>query len=152
MAALRPGRGRPITKERVAPPSYRDQLPEAIRHFDGHQIIPDPKNPHQSVLQGGSHHGSHPHLVHEFVRSIVEQRQPAVDAVTAANWTAAGICAHRSAMQGGMAVEIPLFGGRRCCKARRTPREERGAPGASRQAHGNLSGEPCRQGASGVTA
>lgn len=111
MAARRPGRDRPITKEQVAPPSYRDQLPEAIRHFDGHQIVPDPKHPHQSVLQGGGHHGSHPHLVQEFVRSIVEQRQPAIDAVTAANWTAAGICAHQSAMQGGVAAEIPSFGG-----------------------------------------
>lgn len=110
MAPLREGRGRPITTERAAPPSYRDRLPESIRHFDGHQIIPDPKNPHQSVLQGGSHHGSHPHMVHEFVRSIVERRKPAVDAVTAADWTAAGICAHQSAMNKGAAIEIPSFG------------------------------------------
>ena len=48
-------------------------------------------------------------LVHEFVRSIVEERAPAIDAVTAANWTAAGICAHQSAMQGGAEVEVPRF-------------------------------------------
>jgi hypothetical protein len=45
---------------------------------------------------------SHPHLVHEFVRSIVEGRPPAIGAVTAA-----GICAHESAMQGGRVVEVP---------------------------------------------
>jgi predicted dehydrogenase len=110
MAPLEAGRGRPITTEQVTPPSYQDRLPESIRLFDGHQVIPDPQNPHQSIIQGGGHHGSHPHLVHEFVRSIVERRKPAVDAVTGANWTAAGICAHESAMRGGAAVEIPAFG------------------------------------------
>ena len=28
---------------------------------------------------GGGHHGSHPHLVHEFVRSIIEGRKPRID-------------------------------------------------------------------------
>jgi hypothetical protein len=65
---------------------------------------------HLSFEQGGGHHGSHPHLVHEFVRSIVERRSPAIDAVTAANWTAAGICAHASAMADGAAVPVPQFG------------------------------------------
>jgi hypothetical protein len=50
--------------------------------------------------------------VHEFVRSIIEDRPSAIDAVTAANWTAAGICAHESALRGGAAVEIPRFGDR----------------------------------------
>ena len=45
----------------------------------------------------------------EFVRSIVEQRRPAIDAVTAGNWTAAGICAHESAMHSGQEVIIPAF-------------------------------------------
>jgi predicted dehydrogenase len=109
MAPLQEHRGRPITTERIAPPSFRDRLPEPIRRFDGHLIVPDPKNPHQSILQGGGHHGSHAHLVNEFVRSIVEHRSPAIDAVTAANWTAAGICAHQSAMHSGAPVDIPRF-------------------------------------------
>ena len=58
---------------------------------------------------GGGHGGSHPHLVHEFLRSIVEGRRPAVDSVTAANWTAAGICAHQSALSGGDGVDVPQF-------------------------------------------
>lgn len=101
---------RKTTLERVLPPSYRDRLPEPIRRFDGHQIVPDPTNPHQSVLHGAGHHGSHPHLVHEFVRSIVEDRPSAIDAVTAADWTAAGVCAHASAMQDGAPIAIPAFG------------------------------------------
>jgi predicted dehydrogenase len=110
MGPLRESRGREISTERITPPSFRDRLPESIRSFDGHQVIPDPANPHQSILQGGDHHGSHPHMVHEFVRSVVEQRKPAVDAVTAADWTATGICAHASAMKGGERVDIPVFG------------------------------------------
>ncbi|MBL8028096.1 MAG: gfo/Idh/MocA family oxidoreductase, partial [Fibrobacteres bacterium] len=65
--------------------------------------------PQKSFEVGGGHGGSHPHLVHEFIRSIVEKRKPWIDAVTAANWTAAGICAHESAMKNGKAVRIPSF-------------------------------------------
>jgi hypothetical protein len=40
---------------------------------------------------------------------MVERRQPWIDAVTAANWTAAGICAHESAMADGHEVVVPEF-------------------------------------------
>ena len=43
------------------------------------------------------------------VRSIVEGRESSSGAVTAANWTAAGICAHQSAMAGGDEVAVPAF-------------------------------------------
>ena len=59
--------------------------------------------------QGGGHHGSHPHLVNEFVMSIIEERTPAIDEYLAANITAAGICAHESAMKGGESVIVPAF-------------------------------------------
>ena len=49
-------------------------------------------------------------LAYEFVRSVLEARAPAVDIEVAANWTAAGICAHESAMRGGERVEVPRFG------------------------------------------
>ena len=97
-------------KSVLAEPTDRlDLLPESIRRFMELVTIPDPKNPHQSISQGGGHHGSHPHMVHEFVRSITENRKPWIDDITAANWTAAGICAHESAVKGGAAVEIPCF-------------------------------------------
>jgi hypothetical protein len=69
----------------------------------------DDTNPQLAFKTGGGHHGSHPHLVHEFVSSIVENRKPAIDAVTAADWTAAGICAHESALNEGREVLIPDF-------------------------------------------
>jgi predicted dehydrogenase len=108
MGAPEPGRGRPISTSRVEIPDRADLLPVEIRRFT-RQGVYDESRPHLSFLQGGGHGGSHPHLVNEFVRSIVEERAPAVGAVTAANWTAAGICAHESAMQGGATIEIPAF-------------------------------------------
>lgn len=102
------GRGSEITVERVEVPDRADLLPEAIARFTQRGVY-DASNPHLSFLQGGGHDGSHPHLVHEFVSSIVEERQPWLDAVTTANWNAPGICAHQSAMQGGARVEIPAF-------------------------------------------
>jgi predicted dehydrogenase len=109
MGPLSADRGREVTYERVTPTARPDTLPEEITRYMEHQDHLDADSPHLSVLQGGAHHGSHPHLVHEFVRSIVEQRKPRIDAVTAANWTAAGICAHESAMNGGAEVIIPAF-------------------------------------------
>ncbi len=85
-------RGRAATTEHVKVPYRGDLLPEPIRRF----------------AQGG-HGGSHPHLAHEFVRSIVEGRPPAIDAATSAEWTAPGICAHESALRGGEPVLIPDF-------------------------------------------
>lgn len=108
MAEPEAGRGTPIVAERVQVPDRHDLLPKEIARFTQATVY-DESNPHLSFLYGGGHGGSHPHLVHEFVSSIVEQRKPCIDAVTAANWTAAGICAHESAMHGGQLVEIPRF-------------------------------------------
>lgn len=92
---LPPGghRGRPTTAERVACPDRPDLLPPSLHPF----------------MRGG-HGGSHPHLVHEFVSSIIENRPPRIDAVTAADWCAPGICAHESALRNGEAVPVPKFG------------------------------------------
>ena len=49
------------------------------------------------------------HMVHEVITSILEQQQPYVDASTAANEIAAGICAHESAMNDGAGVLISTF-------------------------------------------
>lgn len=79
----------PMTVFRMEVPGTSDRLPAPLRAFG------------PNVPQA--------HLVHEFVRSIVEQRRPRIDAVTAANWTAPGLCAHRSAMEGGRLVAVPAF-------------------------------------------
>jgi len=100
-------RGRTIQSEHIAAPDRQDLLPPEIAPFTQRHVHSD--GAHLSFVQGGGHSGSHPHLVHEFVRSIVEHRRPAIDAITAANWTAPGIAAHLSAMADGAAVEVPDF-------------------------------------------
>ncbi len=94
--------------ERIEVPDFADRLPAQIAPFTT-QGVYDDDNEHLSFIQGSGHGGSHPHLAHEFARSIVEGRKPAIDEVTAANWTAVGICAHESAMAGGQRIQIPDF-------------------------------------------
>jgi predicted dehydrogenase len=94
--------------ERVTVPDFADRLPEGIQRYTT-QGVYDEEHEHLSFKQGSGHGGSHPHLAHEFVRSIVEGRKPIVDEVTSANWTCVGICAHESAMNGGQRVDLPTF-------------------------------------------
>lgn len=108
MSPVVPDQLRDVSVEQPAPPDRADLLPPSIGKYT-QRFVYSNEDKHLSFEQGGGHHGSHPHLVHEFVRSIVEGRSPAIDAVTAANWTAPGICAHLSAMNGGARVEIPRF-------------------------------------------
>ncbi|MDX6248628.1 MAG: hypothetical protein QOF10_1988 [Kribbellaceae bacterium] len=109
MAADGTSRGRPIKVTRLDPPDRADLLPAEIARFTRQGVLAEDE--HLSVLQGGGHGGSHPHLVHEFVRSVVEGRTPVIDDITAARWTAAGLAAHESAVRGGEAVDIPTFEG-----------------------------------------
>lgn len=93
---------------RIDVPDTDELLIPEIADFTKREKIDDPN--HVSFLQGAGHGGSHPHLVQEFVGAIVEERDSAVDAALAANYTCAGICAHESAMNGGKRVEVPTFG------------------------------------------
>ncbi len=93
--------------EEIGVPDYAHLLPEPIRKFTLPQEIHDAE--HLSFLQGGGHGGSHPHLVNEFVSALLEDRDPRPNAVTGANWTCVGICAHISATKGGEIVHLPEF-------------------------------------------
>ncbi|MDI6449497.1 Gfo/Idh/MocA family protein [Anaerobaca lacustris] len=90
---------------RVTVPDYAHLLPEEIRKFT--RSIQDAG--HLSFIQGGGHGGSHPHLVNEFVSALLEDRAPRPNAVTSANWTCVGLCAHQSAQNGGKIVRLPAF-------------------------------------------
>ena len=92
---------------RVVPPDVFDGIPESIRKYARPEEIADPNQP--SFIQGSGHGGSHPHLVHEFVSALIEDREPAVDVLRSAYFTAAGICSHTSAMQDGQRVYVPDF-------------------------------------------
>lgn len=94
--------------ERVDIPDYANLLPEPIRRFTTKGVY-DEEHVHLSFIQGSGHGGSHPHLVHEFVSSMVEKRPSFPDVYQSVNWTCAGICAHESAMRGGAMVPLPDF-------------------------------------------
>lgn len=101
---------RHTTEERIDIPDFSDRLPPEIARFTKRGVY-DEREQHLSFTWGGGHGGSHPHLCHEFVRSIIEERKPFIDEIRGANWTAPGICAHESALAGGSLVTIPEFGG-----------------------------------------
>jgi predicted dehydrogenase len=89
-------------------PDRADLLPPEIAPFTTRGVYDADANQHLSFTQGSGHGGSHPHLAHEFITSILEGRPPVPDAVAAANWTSAGLCAHQSAMT-DVEVELPDF-------------------------------------------
>jgi hypothetical protein len=95
----------PEIPSQVEVPDYAHLLPEPIRRFT--RSIQDAE--HRSFIQGAGHGGSHPHMVHEFVRALVDDRDPWPNAVQSANWTCVGLCAHESALAGGKIVPLPPF-------------------------------------------
>jgi len=97
----------PEIPSKVEVPDFADRLPEPIQRFTRPAEIHDAE--HLSFVQGGGHGGSHPHLVHEFVSALLEDRDPWPGAVTSANWTCVGLCAHESATKGGEIVKLPKF-------------------------------------------
>ncbi|MEX2462077.1 MAG: Gfo/Idh/MocA family oxidoreductase [Paenibacillaceae bacterium] len=92
---------------RIKVPDTDYLLPKEIASFTKRELIDDPN--HVSFVQGAGHGGSHPHLVKEFIDSIIAGRDSAIDAVTSAYYTGAGICAHESAINGAVRVNIPEF-------------------------------------------
>jgi predicted dehydrogenase len=94
--------------KRVEIPDYGHLLPQEIAPYTIRGVY-DEEHEHTSFIQGAGHGGSHPHLAHEFIRAIIEERESSVDAKRAANWTMAGICAHESAMKGGKRIELPIM-------------------------------------------
>lgn len=99
----------PEIPSRVEVPDFADRLPEEIRGFTGRGVYDSDEHQHLSFTQGAGHGGSHPHLVHEFVSALVEDRDPYPNAVQSANWTCVGLCAHESALKGGELVKLPEF-------------------------------------------
>jgi predicted dehydrogenase len=93
----------------VQAPDYAKRLPRSIRPFTTKGVYDLARKTHLSFTQGAGHGGSHPHLAHEFVMSVIEGRAPFPDARQSANWTCVGLCAHQSALKGGSIVRLPPF-------------------------------------------
>ena len=103
-------RGIPVHYETVELPNYYQNLPEELWKYTVGGYY-DATNPQESLKKGAGagHHGSHSHLVHEFVSSIIENRKPWINEEFAGNITAAGICAHESALRDGEWITVPRF-------------------------------------------
>ena len=56
------------------------------------------------------HLGSHPFLVDDFVRAVVENKLPPNNAWDAARYMIPGLVAHESALRGGELLDIPDLG------------------------------------------
>lgn len=99
----------PEIPQRVKVPDYAHRLPEGIQRFTTKGVYDSDEHQHLSFTQGAGHGGSHPHLAHEFLTALVEDRDPYPNAAKSANWTCVGLCAHESALKGGEIVRLPEF-------------------------------------------
>ncbi len=99
----------PEIPERVKVPDYGHLLPDEIAPFTQAGVYDAEDHAHLSFVQGGGHGGSHPHMCHEFLMALLEDRDPFPNARQSANWTCTGLCAHESAMKGGQIVKLPAF-------------------------------------------
>lgn len=93
----------------VTAPDYAKRLPKSIQPFTTKGVYDLAKKTHLSFTQGAGHGGSHPHLAHEFLTALAENRDPFPNARQSANWTCVGLCAHESALKGGTVVKLPEF-------------------------------------------
>lgn len=101
-------RGNVVRSATMAARDFPERLPSELRPFATPGTVQLPGTP-APIMVGAHHGGSHPHLVAEFLSSIVDGRAPRVDVKRAARWTAPGIAAHQSAMMGGQRVQVPAY-------------------------------------------
>ena len=99
----------PEIPQKITVPDYAHLLPKEIQRFTTKGVYDTDEHQHLSFIQGAGHGGSHPHLVHEFVDALANNRDPFPNAVHSANWTCVGLCAHESARKGGEIVRLPEF-------------------------------------------
>jgi predicted dehydrogenase len=95
--------------EKVKVPDFAHLLPKEIQNFTTQGVYDMAENTHLSFTQGAGHGGSHPHLAHEFLMALIEDRDPFPNAWESANWTSVGILAHESALKGGEIIRLPDF-------------------------------------------
>jgi predicted dehydrogenase len=102
-------RPEPEIPEEVECPDYAKLLPEPIQRFTTKGVYDADEHQHLSFTQGGGHGGSHPHLVHQFINALLENKDPYPNAKQSANITCVGLLAHESAQKGGVTIKLPAF-------------------------------------------
>ena len=99
----------PEIPEEVESPDFAKLLPKEIQHFTTQGVYDSEEHQHLSFTQGAGHGGSHPHLVHEFVNALIQNKAPYPNAKQSANITCVGILAHESALKRGELIKLPEF-------------------------------------------
>lgn len=66
--------------------------------------------PAEFAAMGSAHRGTHPYLVDDFARAVAAGALPPMDAWAAARATVPGILSHRSALDGGVPIDVPDLG------------------------------------------
>ncbi len=99
----------PEIPSEIESPDFAKLLPKEIQHFTTKGVYDSDEHQHLSFTQGAGHGGSHPHLVHEFINALINQKEPYPNAKQSANITCVGILAHESAMKGGEIIRLPDF-------------------------------------------
>lgn len=102
-------RPEPEIPEEIESPDFAKLLPPEIQHFTTQGVYDSDEHQHLSFTQGAGHGGSHPHLVHEFINALLENKSPYPNAKQSANITCVGILAHESALKGGEIIKLPEF-------------------------------------------
>lgn len=93
---------------RIEIPDFAQRLPDEIQSFTRAGVYTgEGDEAHRSFVQGGGHGGSHPHLAHRLLMSVLGEAEPYPNAVQAANITCAGILSHQSALRGGERMYLP---------------------------------------------
>ena len=95
-----------VSEEKNVRNSYIN-LPESIKLFTKSNEGKPVDDKELEIGRGAPHHGSHPHLVDEFLNLIIDGKTPLMDLKTAINVTAACIYAHQSALQDGRKIKLP---------------------------------------------
>lgn len=102
-----PGLGAEVGRLRGTLGSYNRE-----KGYDGmmKDNLPNTKRPPLPPgVKPGGHGGSHGHLTEEFIRAILEDREPLINIAQALNMSIPGIVAHESCMKGGVTLKIPHY-------------------------------------------
>ncbi len=67
----------------------------------------DPNAPPEA--RAGGHGTSEYFMVNDFITALDQGTRPPIDVIRAIEFTAPGICAHESAMRGGVWIDVPQF-------------------------------------------
>lgn len=99
-------------KERLGKEWADDQSPVSVAAIEGFAKIQDRSRLPKAFrdVPPFSHFNSHPFLVDDFVRAVVDNQLPPNNVWDAAKYMVPGLVAHESALKGGELMEIPCFG------------------------------------------